>query len=41
MKIRALALDYDGTIAQDGMLNPQVRAAIPKCGVRADLRSCS
>ena len=28
MKLRALALDYDGTIAQDGVLNPNVRAAI-------------
>lgn len=28
MKFRALALDYDGTIAQDGVLNPAVKAAI-------------
>lgn len=28
MKFRVLALDYDGTIAQDGRLNPEVRAAI-------------
>ncbi len=28
MKFRALALDYDGTIAQDGILNPDVKAAI-------------
>jgi hydroxymethylpyrimidine pyrophosphatase-like HAD family hydrolase len=28
MKFRALALDYDGTVAKDGILNPDVRAAI-------------
>ena len=28
MKFQALALDYDGTIAQDGVLDPNVRAAI-------------
>ncbi|HXU21214.1 MAG TPA: HAD hydrolase family protein [Verrucomicrobiae bacterium] len=34
MKFRALALDYDGTIAEDGVLNPDVRAAI------AEVRAC-
>jgi hydroxymethylpyrimidine pyrophosphatase-like HAD family hydrolase len=28
MKLRTLALDYDGTIAQDGVLEPEVRQAI-------------
>jgi hydroxymethylpyrimidine pyrophosphatase-like HAD family hydrolase len=28
MKFRVMALDYDGTIAQDGNLNPDVRSAI-------------
>jgi hypothetical protein len=28
MKFRVLALDYDGTIAQDGRLDPDVRSAI-------------
>ncbi|MBI3967487.1 MAG: HAD family phosphatase, partial [Chloroflexi bacterium] len=28
MKLQVLALDYDGTIAQDGVLDPDVRAAI-------------
>ncbi len=28
MRLRAIALDYDGTIAHDGVLNPDVRAAI-------------
>src|ERR1019366_7596502 len=28
MKFGALALDYDGTIATDGVLNPKVREAI-------------
>jgi len=30
MKFGVLALDYDGTIARDGVLDPQVRAAIAK-----------
>ena len=34
MKFRALALDYDGTIAQDGVLNPEVKAAIAEVRVR-------
>lgn len=34
MKLRALALDYDGTIAQDGVLNSQVRTAIGEARVR-------
>jgi hydroxymethylpyrimidine pyrophosphatase-like HAD family hydrolase len=34
MKFRALALDYDGTIAEDGVLNPEVRVAI------AEVRAC-
>ena len=34
MKFRALALDYDGTIAQDGVLNPEVKAAIAEARVR-------
>ncbi len=28
MKLRVLALDYDGTIATDGVLHPEIRAAI-------------
>jgi len=28
MKLSALALDYDGTIAVDGVFDPAVRAAI-------------
>lgn len=28
MKFSVLALDYDGTIAQGGVLDPEVRAAI-------------
>ena len=28
MKLAALALDYDGTIARDGVLDPTVREAI-------------
>jgi hydroxymethylpyrimidine pyrophosphatase-like HAD family hydrolase len=28
MKFRAFALDYDGTIAQDGVLNPAVKSAV-------------
>lgn len=35
MKFRALALDYDGTIAEEGTLNPDVRTAISEgraCG---------
>jgi len=28
MKFSVLALDYDGTIARDGVLDPEVRAAI-------------
>jgi hydroxymethylpyrimidine pyrophosphatase-like HAD family hydrolase len=34
MKFRVLALDYDGTIAQDGVLNPDIRAAV------AEVRAC-
>jgi len=34
MKFRALALDYDGTIAQDGILNPSVRVAIAEVRAR-------
>jgi hypothetical protein len=34
MKLRALALDYDGTIAQDGVLNPQVKEAIAEVRTR-------
>jgi hydroxymethylpyrimidine pyrophosphatase-like HAD family hydrolase len=34
MKLRAFALDYDGTIAQDGVLNSQVRAAIGEARAR-------
>lgn len=28
MKFSVLALDYDGTIARDGVLDPEVRAAV-------------
>lgn len=28
MKFRVMALDFDGTIARDGKLNPDVRSAI-------------
>ncbi|MGA2509899.1 MAG: HAD hydrolase family protein [Candidatus Acidiferrales bacterium] len=34
MKFRALAIDYDGTIALDGVLNPDVRAAIGEARAR-------
>ncbi len=34
MKLRALALDYDGTIAVDGVLNSEVRAAIGEMRAR-------
>lgn len=34
MKFRALALDYDGTIAQDGVLDPEVKAAIAEARSR-------
>ena len=34
MRLRALALDYDGTIAQDGILGSQVRAAIGEACAR-------
>jgi hydroxymethylpyrimidine pyrophosphatase-like HAD family hydrolase len=34
VRLRALALDYDGTIAQDGILNSQVRAAIGEARAR-------
>lgn len=34
MKFRVLALDYDGTIAQDGMLDPTVKAAIMEARAR-------
>ncbi len=34
LKLRAFALDYDGTIAQDGILNSQVRAAIGEARAR-------
>lgn len=34
MKFRVLALDYDGTIAQDGQLNPDVRSAIMESRAR-------
>ena len=34
MKFRALAVDYDGTIAQDGILDPEVRAAISEVRAR-------
>lgn len=30
MKLKALALDYDGTIAEDGRLNPAVRGALER-----------
>lgn len=34
MKFQALALDYDGTIARDGVLDPNVRAAIAEVRTR-------
>ncbi len=34
MKFRVLALDYDGTIAQEGVLNPEVRSAIQEIRAR-------
>jgi haloacid dehalogenase-like hydrolase len=34
MKFRVLALDYDGTIAQDGKLNADVRSAIKEARAR-------
>lgn len=34
MKFRVLALDYDGTIAQDGVLNPDVKSAIAEARAR-------
>jgi len=34
VKFRALAIDYDGTIALDGVLNPDVRAAIGEARAR-------
>lgn len=34
MRLRALAVDYDGTIAQDGILNSQVRAEIGEARAR-------
>jgi 3-deoxy-D-manno-octulosonate 8-phosphate phosphatase KdsC-like HAD superfamily phosphatase len=34
MRLRALALDYDGTIAHDGVPNPEVRAAIAEARAR-------
>jgi hydroxymethylpyrimidine pyrophosphatase-like HAD family hydrolase len=34
MKFRVLALDYDGTIAQDGQLDPDVKAAILEARAR-------
>ena len=34
MKFRVLALDYDGTIAQDGQLNQDVRLAISEARSR-------
>lgn len=34
MKFKVLALDYDGTIAQDGKLNPEVRTAISDARAR-------
>ena len=34
MKFKVLALDYDGTIAQDGKLNAEVRSAIIEARTR-------
>lgn len=34
MKFRALALDYDGTIAQEGVLHPDVKTAIQEARAR-------
>jgi hypothetical protein len=34
MKFRALALDYDGTIAQEGILHPDVKTAIEEARAR-------
>ena len=34
MKFRVLALHYDGTIARDGRLDPDVRAAISELRAR-------
>ena len=34
MKFKVLALDYDGTIAQDGKLNAEVRSAIMEARAR-------
>jgi len=34
MKFGVLALDYDGTIARDGVLDPDVKAAIMEARAR-------
>ncbi len=34
MKLRALVLDYDGTIAQDGVLNSHVKEGIAEVRTR-------
>jgi hypothetical protein len=34
MKLSALALDYDGTVADDGVFDPSVRMAIGEAGER-------
>src|SRR5690606_27474192 len=37
MRLRVIATDYDGTIANDGVLNPAVRSAIAKARTRGVL----
>ena len=41
MKFGVLALDYDGTIARDGALDPDVKAAIMEARARGIVVSSS